>query len=41
MEFDSLQNRLGAGDIPNFHSMLVIQHEQMIAEWYFEGTDET
>jgi CubicO group peptidase (beta-lactamase class C family) len=41
MEFDSLQNRLGAGDIPNFHSKLVIQHEQMIAEWYFEGTDET
>jgi CubicO group peptidase (beta-lactamase class C family) len=37
---DSLQRRLRAGDIPNVHSVLVIQHDQVIAEWYFEGTDE-
>src|SRR6267143_4863542 len=37
---DSLQRRLRAGDIPNLHSVLVIQHDQVIAEWYFEGTDE-
>src|SRR5690348_14431782 len=37
---DSLQRRLRAGDIPNVHSVLVVQHDQAIAEWYFEGTDE-
>jgi CubicO group peptidase (beta-lactamase class C family) len=37
---DSLQRRLRAGDLPNVHSVLVIQHDQVIAEWYFEGTDE-
>src|SRR6266480_3570232 len=37
---DSLQRRLRAGDIPNVHSVLVIQHDQVIAECYFEGTDE-
>jgi len=37
---DSLQRRLRAGDIPNLHSVLVIQHDQVIAEWYFEGADE-
>jgi CubicO group peptidase (beta-lactamase class C family) len=40
VDLDSLQKRLRSGDIPNLHSMLVIQHEQIIAEWYFEGTDE-
>jgi CubicO group peptidase (beta-lactamase class C family) len=39
-DLNSLQNRLRAGEIPNLHSTLVIQHGQVIAEWYFEGTDE-
>ena len=40
VDLGSLQKRLRAGDIPNVHSVLVIHHEQVIAEWYFEGTDE-
>ena len=40
VNLDSLQTRLRAGQIPNLHSVLVIQHDQIIAEWYFEGTDE-
>jgi CubicO group peptidase (beta-lactamase class C family) len=40
VDLDSLKKRLRAAEIPNLHSVLVIQHEQMIAEWYFEGADE-
>ena len=39
-DLESLHNRLLAGDIPNLHSVLVIQHGAVIAEWYFEGIDE-
>ena len=39
-DLQSLHNRLLAGEIPNLHSVLVIQQREVIAEWYFEGTDE-
>jgi CubicO group peptidase (beta-lactamase class C family) len=39
-DLESLHNRLLTGDIPNLHSVLVTQHGEVIAEWYFEGTDE-
>jgi CubicO group peptidase (beta-lactamase class C family) len=39
-DIGSLHNRLLSGDIPNLHSVLVIQHGEVIAEWYFEGIDE-
>ena len=40
VDLDSLQKRLRAAEIPSLHSVLVIQHDQMIVEWYFEGADE-
>ena len=38
-DLDSLQKRLRAGEIPNLHSVVIIRHDQMVADWYFEGTD--
>lgn len=40
VDLDSLQKRLRAAEIPSLHSVLVIQDDQMIVEWYFEGADE-
>lgn len=40
VDLDSLQKRLRAAEIPSLHSVLVIQYDQMIVEWYFEGADE-
>ena len=37
---DSLQKRLRAGEIPNLHSVVIIRHDRLMADWYFEGTDE-
>lgn len=37
---EALHQRWKAGEIRNLHSVLVVQHGQTIAEWYFEGTDE-
>lgn len=36
----ALKQRLQSGAIPNVHSVIVIQHERTLAEWYFEGEDE-
>jgi CubicO group peptidase (beta-lactamase class C family) len=36
----SLERRLRAGEIPNVHSVIVVQHGATLSEWYFEGTDE-
>jgi CubicO group peptidase (beta-lactamase class C family) len=38
-DLDSLQKRLYGGEIPNLHSVVIIQHDRVVAEWYFEGTD--
>ncbi|WP_394840848.1 beta-lactamase family protein [Pendulispora brunnea] len=36
----SLEQRTHAGEFPNIHSVLVLQHGQTLAEWYFTGNDE-
>ncbi|WP_394830190.1 beta-lactamase family protein [Pendulispora rubella] len=36
----SLEQRTRAGEFPNVHSVLVMQHGQTLAEWYFTGNDE-
>lgn len=40
VNLDSLQKRLRAGEIPNLHSVVIIRHDRVMADWYFEGTDE-
>jgi CubicO group peptidase (beta-lactamase class C family) len=37
---DLLHKRLQGGEVPNVHSVLVVQHGRTVAEWYFDGTDE-
>jgi hypothetical protein len=40
VNLDPLQKRLRAGEIPNLHSVVIIRHDRVMADWYFEGTDE-
>lgn len=40
VNLDALQKRLRAGEVPNLHSVVIIRHDRVIADWYFEGTDE-
>jgi CubicO group peptidase (beta-lactamase class C family) len=37
---DALEQRIRSGEIPNVHSVIVVQHGKTVAEWYFEGPDE-
>ena len=36
----ALEQQIRAGEIPNVHSVLVLQHGKTLAEWYFAGRDE-
>ena len=36
----ALEKRLRDGEIANLHSVLVVQGDETLAEWYFEGGDE-
>ena len=37
----ALAQRLRSADIPGIHSVIVQQHGKTLAEWYFEGHDQT
>jgi len=36
----ALEQRIRSGEIPNVHSVIVVQKGKTLAEWYFEGKDE-
>ncbi len=36
-----LKARIGSGEIPGIHSVIVVVDGKTVAEWYFEGADET
>jgi CubicO group peptidase (beta-lactamase class C family) len=35
-----LRGRIGAGELPNVHSVIVVKDGKTLAEWYFAGNDE-
>ena len=35
-----IRDAIGAGEHGNIHSVVVLQHGELVAEWYFEGPDE-
>ncbi|WP_394824434.1 serine hydrolase domain-containing protein [Pendulispora albinea] len=37
--FHDLEQRSRSGEIPNIHSVLVLQHGKTLAEWYLAGND--
>jgi CubicO group peptidase (beta-lactamase class C family) len=38
---ETLRQRIVSGELPGVHSVLVIQHGNTVAEWYFSGDDAT
>ncbi len=37
----ALEARIRGGEFPGIHAVVVVQRGQTLAQWYFEGEDET
>lgn len=39
-ELAKLEHQLRAGELPNIHSVVIVEDRKTLAEWYFQGSDE-
>lgn len=38
---DALKAKITSGEVPGVHGVLIVQHGKPVAEWYFEGVDQS